>query len=328
MPAKRSKERRRGTPRAWVARCMRLPLIVAAISCPLAHAEELASPAARPGFKSKEMGLRIDVRGGGWGSADRESIETLLYSVADELLSRLPANLAVPVVVAHTNRSPAVLYERGPAGEYQVQLHASGENWHLYVYEFAHELCHILSSFDENAGPHDARYNQWFEETLCETASLFALKNVAARWESSPPAPGWSEAAKKLRRFFDHLVSEGHRQLPLHTPLHAWLEENEEQLRKDPYLRKKNEVVANLLLPLFRDDPQDWAALRYLNLDAAEARNNLRDYLLHWYRNAPLEHKRFVAGILAMFRLDDLVPMTPSLADAAGIDHTGGPARN
>ncbi len=328
MSAKRGKERRTGTPRQWVARYMRLPLIVAAISCPLVHADEVATPAARPGFKSKEMGLRIDVRGDGWGSANRESIETLLYSVADELLSRLPANLAVPVVVAHTNRSPAVLYERGPAGEYQVQLHASGENWHLYVYEFAHELCHILSSFDENSGPQDTRYNQWFEETLCETASLFALKNLAARWESSPPAPRWSEAAKKLRRFFDHLVSEGHRQLPLDTPLTAWLQENEEQLRKDPYLRKKNEVVANLLLPLFRDDPQDWAALRYLNLYAADARNSLRDYLVRWYRNAPLEHKRFVAGILAMFRLDDLVPMTPALADTTGMDRADALAHN
>ncbi len=137
---------------------------------------------------------------------------------------------------------------------------------------------HSLEFRRERQPAEDARYNQWFEETLCETASLFALKNLAARWESSPPAPRWSEAAKKLRRFFDHLVSEGHRRLPLHTPLSAWLQENEEQLRKDPCLRKKNEVVANLLLPLFRDDPQDWAALRYLNLDAADARNSLRDY--------------------------------------------------
>ena len=319
MSVRRSKERRKGTPRAWVARYMRLPLIVAAISCSFVHADEAKTLAAMPGFKSKEMGLRIHVQGGGWGNANKESIETLLYSVADELLSRLPANLAVPIVVEHTDRSPVVLYERGPAGEYQVQLHASGENWHLYVYEFAHELCHILSNFDHNPGPQNVRYNQWFEETLCETASLFALKNVAAKWESSPPAPRWSEAAKKLRRFFDHLLSEGHRQLPQHTPLTAWLQENEERLRDDPYSRKKNEVVANLLLPLFRDDPQDWAALSYLNLDSADARNSLQQYLHRWYRNAPLEHKHFVAGILAMFRLDDLVPMTsPTIAATTG----------
>ena len=89
---------------------MRLPLIVAAISCSFVHADEARTLAARPGFKSKEMGLRIDVRGDGWGSANRKSIETLLYSVADELLSRLPANLAVPIAVSHTDRSPVVLH--------------------------------------------------------------------------------------------------------------------------------------------------------------------------------------------------------------------------
>ena len=163
---------------------------------------------------------------------------------------------------------------------------------------------------------------------FCSSAVNPACRSSRRAMSPSIPAPRWSEAAKKLRRFFDHLLSEGHRQLPLHTPLTAWLQENEEQLRKDPYLRKKNEVVANLLLPLFRDEPQDWAALSYLNLDPADARNNLRHYLLRWYRNAPLEHKHFVAGILAMFRLDDLVPMTPALADTTGMDHAGDRARN
>jgi hypothetical protein len=29
-----------------------------------------------------------------------------------------------------------------------------------------------------------------------------------------------------------------------------------------------------------------------------------------------------------MFRLDDLVPMTPALADTTGMDHSADPARN
>ena len=109
---------------------MRLPLIVAAISRPFVHADEAGTLAARPGFKSKEMGLRIDVRGDGWGSANRESIETLLYSVADELLSRLPASLAVPIAVSHTDRSPVVLYEARTGRRISGSAHASGENWH------------------------------------------------------------------------------------------------------------------------------------------------------------------------------------------------------
>lgn len=302
MTATRRIERRKGTPRSWVARQMRLPLIIASISCSLVHAEEAQLAPERP-FNSKKSGLQLVVEDSGWGRVERESIEVVLYSVADEILSRLPKKLTTPIVVTHTDSNPVALYERGPAGEYRVRLHASGEKWHLYAYEFAHELCHIISNYENNIGDDATRHNQWFEETLCETASLFALKNLASTWETSPPSPKWSEEAKRIRRFFDHLVSEGHRQLPAHTPLVTWLHANEERLRNDPYLRKENEVVANLLLPLFQENPQNWDALSYLNLDASDARNSLNDYLTHWYLNASPEHKRFVASILEMFEL-------------------------
>lgn len=297
---KNKSERRRGTPRAWIMRQMRLPLIIASIACSLAHAESGREAPAKPGVSSRAKGLEIRVEPGGWGAADVRQIETVLYAVADELMVRLPEKLAAPIVVSHTESNPVALYERGPGGEYRVELHARDEKWHLYVYEFAHELCHILSNYDNNVGPHTVKYNQWFEETLCETASLFTLNSLAASWEESPPEQHWAGEARKLRRFFDHLISEGHRQLPPHAPLSAWLRENETQLRQNPYLRSKNEILANLLLPLFRTNPQSWEALGYLNLNPVDARGTLEDYLRHWYDNAPPEHKRFVASVLAL----------------------------
>ncbi|MBW7902710.1 MAG: hypothetical protein H3C26_14610 [Rhodocyclaceae bacterium] len=299
MAGKRE-ERRRGTPRAWIVRRMRLPLIIASIACSLAHADAGREAPALKAGGGRKPGLVIRVEPGGWGGADTRHIETVLHAVADTLLSRLPEKLAAPIVVSHTERAPVALYERGPGGEYRVRLHARGDKWHLYVYEFAHELCHILSNYEHNVGPETVKHNQWFEETLCETASLFTLARLAERWETSPPAPHWAAEARRLRRFFEHLIAEGHRQLPAHAPLSAWLREHETALRQNPYLREKNEVVANLLLPLFASDPQNWDALAYLNLDPDDARGTLEDYLRNWYDNAPLEHKRFVAGVLAL----------------------------
>lgn len=309
-------ERRKGTRRDWIPRTMRLPLIIAALSCTFAQAEQPKSTASqKPRISSKDAGLRLDIQGGGWGSARKEAIETVLYAVADELLSRVPNKLNAPIVVTHSENGPIALYDRGPNGEYQVQLHAKGENWHLYAYEFAHEFCHILSNHDENVGPETQKYNQWFEETLCETASLYTLKSLAATWEDTPPSPLWREAARKMHRYFDHLLAEGHRQLPAHTPLQRWLADNEDRLRNDPYRREDNEVVANLLLPLFQDNPQNWDALAYLNLNPDDARTSLRDYLRHWYDNAPYQHKRFIGGILSLLRLDDAAPLgRPALA--------------
>jgi hypothetical protein len=312
-------ERRRGTPRAWIMRQMRLPLIIASIACSLAHADTGREAPAKPTVNSRKLGLDIKVVPGGWGDADPKTIETVLYSVADELMARLPEKLAAPIVVSHTDRNPIALYERGPGGEYRVHLHAKGEKWHLYVYEFAHELCHILSNYEEHVGPQTTKYNQWFEETLCETASLFALSSLASSWEQLPPDKRWAGEARNLRRFFDHLISEGHRQLPAHSPLSVWLQENEAGLRADPYLRNKNEVVANLLLPLFKSNPQNWDALSYLNLNPEDARSSLADYLRHWYENAPTEHKRFIAAVLALLWGKEKAPASVVTA-AAGDD--------
>lgn len=293
----------------WLMYKLRLPVAIASVICTLSYAD--GAYAATPPTKissSRKLGLNIRIDGDGWGSARKEAIETVLYSVADELMSRLPKKLSVPIVVTHTDSNPIALYDRGPNGEYLVHLHAKGENWHLYVYEFAHELCHILSNYEENAGADIDRYNQWFEETLCETASLFTLKNLAASWKNNPPGPEWAQQADKLQRFFELLISEGHRRLPGQTPLATWLRENEARMRSNPYLRDKNELVANMLLPLFEGHRDKWDAVAYLNLDPSDARNNLHDYLQDWYRNAPVEHKAFITSVLNMFRMGEVGP--------------------
>ena len=298
---------------------MRLPLIIAAILCSLLlqPTADAAPPAAKKSIGNRHAGLSIRVEGGGWGADSAAQIETVLYAVADELLTRLPKKLAASVVVTHTDSNPIALYDRGPKGEYLVHLHANNGRWHLYVYEFAHEFTHILSNYEENVGAEVQRYNQWFEETLCETASLYTLEHLAATWEHSPPAPEWSEQAGRLRRFFDLLVAERHRQLPANTPLGAWLRDNEERLRRDPYQRDKNDLVARMLLPLFERYPASWDALSYLNLDPADARDSLAEYLHHWYDNAPAEHKVFIADVLRFFDAGEIVPTTLAGAPAA-----------
>ncbi|WP_374266891.1 hypothetical protein [Zoogloea sp.] len=293
----------------WVRRGMRLPFILASVVCSLAWADGGEPPSKKS--TGRKLGLTIQVQGGGWGRGRKESIETVLYAVADTLMSRLPpGHLGAPIVVTHTDGPPMALYGRGGAGEYRIRLHARDENWHLYVYEFAHELCHLLSNYDAQPLPAGAhRDNQWFEETLCETASLFTLRHLAQRWEAEPPGPEWAGEADRLRRFFDLLVSEGHRRLPPDAPLAAWLQAHEDELRHNPYLREKNEVLANLLLPLFERNPENWQALGYMNLDPDDARSSLRSYLSRWYANTPLAHRALVAGVLALLALDDVVPL-------------------
>ena len=286
---------------------MRVPLLIASIACSLifSPAVQARAPQAGQPVSSKEVVIRVE--GAGWGTASQEEIETVLYAVADELLTRIPKKLSVPIVVTHTDRNPIALYDKGSGGEYLVRLHARDKKWPQFAYEFAHELCHIMSNYEQNVGSDITKYNQWFEETLCEAASLYALRSMAQTWRSAAPNPEWARFAPALQEFADRLEKEGHRKLPANTPLAVWLEEHEAQMRQDPYLREKNEVVASLLLPLFAENPEHWDTLSYLNLDPADARNSLRQYLRNWYMNAPAEHKRFIASVLTLLGVSNVI---------------------
>lgn len=243
----------------------------------------------------------LRVAGGGWGDAGPAQIEAVLDQVAAVLQPARGVRLGNPIVISHSELSPVTLYERGPGGEYLIRLHASGERWHLYVFEFAHEYCHLLSNYDAQVAADGVRRNQWFEESLCETASLYALVRLGGEWQRSPPAFVAPGQAGDLRRFFDLLIGEPHRRLPADARFAAWLNDNEPLLRRDPYQRQKNDLVALRLLPLFQGSPGGWEAVGYLNLEPADATASLAEYLAHWHAHAPVRDKAFVAGVMALF---------------------------
>ena len=298
---------------------MHLPNIAASILCLLALASGVAAEPIKGAAGSQNSGLIIRVEGGGWGGDSAEQIETVLYAVANEFLAGPSKKLATPIVVTHTESNPIALYDRGRAGEYLVRLHASDGRWHLYVYEFAHEFCHLMSNYDENVGDDIGRHNQWFEEALCETASLYALESLAAKWERSPPTLEWSRQANKLRLFFNRLVAEEHRQLPSQTGPVTWLRNNEERLRRDPYQREQNDLIAKLLLPLFEQNRNGWSALGYLNLDPADPDASLAEYLHHWYDSSPGEYKTFIGGVRVLLGASDVAPASAALAADAAV---------
>lgn len=293
---------------------MRLWYVVVSLLCSLVCASAASAAPTMQSTSGENGVLRLRVEGSGWGSVTNAQIEGVLYSVANEFLSRFPNKLAVPVVITHTEGNPIALYHRGPAGEYLVRLHANGNRWHLYVFEFAHELCHLMSNFDANIDGSPRRHNQWFEESLCEAASLYALESLASKWERNPAESGLPGQAAKLRSFFNLLISEEHRQLPPQVHPAGWLSANEGHLRSDPYQREKNDLVAKLLLPLFRSNPNNWDAIGYLNLDPADPSASLAEYLRHWQQRVPPEHQTFVADVINLFGM--ALPARASISPA------------
>lgn len=294
---------------------MRLPFVVASVVFGMVVSLTARSEASSAANGKRRAGVTIQVEKQGWGAVDTRMIEVVLHSVADLLMEQQPGGLPIKVRVSHTNTNPVALYERGPDGEYLIRLHADRTRWHLYVYEFAHEFCHIISNYDR-AGGEISRQNQWFEETICETASLYALGSLATKWSLSPPEPSLAGHAPELRRFFRLLITEGHRKLPEDTELREWLKEHEAQLSADPYRRDQNDLVAKTVLPLFFADPRGWEAISYLNLHPEDPSASLEEFIRHWHANAPERDRPFIAKLSALLLHEDVISAPTRLASS------------
>lgn len=246
--------------------------------------------------------LLIRVAPGDWGNVNPAEIEALLNSVGNEMLRHFPGRRVAPIVVAPSSNGPLVMYQKGPSNEYQILLAAKDGHWAEYVYEFSHEFLHILAGYDLRAPTSTAR-NQWFEEMLCETASLYMLKRYALSWDVLVPRPEWKGYTPELQRFTKRAMSEKHRHLPVNMTFEDWFRKNGPDLVSKPYLREKNELVAMMFLPLFEEMP-DWSAIEYLNVGNRAGESTFYDYLARWYRNTPPAQRRLVKRAFGVFHFD------------------------
>ena len=247
------------------------------------------APAAPPARK-----LAIRVQRDKWGNASVGDIQAVLLSTGKELWRFFPDRTLKPILVEHSDSGPITLYRRGPGGEYIVRLDVEGRHWAQFAYQFAHEFCHVLCNYSSKA----PRTYKWFEESLCEMASAFALRRMAVTWKTSPPYSNWKSFAAALKKYVDDLLAKAQK-LPEKTTLAQWYRENADALAKNPTMRDKNKVVAYELLPLFEASPQDWPAIGYLNHDGPAAKS-FPAHLAAWRDRCPDPHKPFVERIIKL----------------------------
>ena len=246
--------------------------------------------------------IEIQVKHGDWGAARARDIEMVLASVADVLQPYFPQHAADRIQVRSSTQGPRVLLEKSSDGGYLVLLNVQDTRWDQFAYQFSHELCHVFTNFERREIGHGeiARDHQWFEETLCETVSIFTLKQVASSWERSPPYPQWKNYAPAFREYAEQLLSENHRRLPLNKSIDEWYRENQEELKSNPYLREKNELLASSLLPLLENTPGSLQAIGFLNLDKLSFDKSFEAYLESWYSCCPEENREFVGQIITL----------------------------
>ncbi len=238
----------------------------------------------------------------GWHDADPVAVAQMLRSACDELMQYFPNRRFRPIAVAFRPQgSPQMFYEGGPRGRHTtdvIRLTARSRFWCQYIYQFAHEHCHILHNADLPY-PHEAG---WFPESLSEMASWFVLRALSERWGREPPFPGWESFAPELHRYVEPMLHDV--ALPEGVTPAAWYAEHREAMRADPVNRRLNAVVAALLLPWFEEQPGHWEALTWLFHRRAPLRGRLlsfADVLAEWEYHCPPRHKPLVRRIAEAF---------------------------
>ena len=219
---------------------------------------------------------RLTVVNGNWGRVSLTSILAVLESAFRTLTSAFCARPDAPIRVCRWRQDHAlVVYDQRP---YQIFLSTGDRYWSQYVFQFSHELCHVLTGFER----YREHRHKWFEESLCELASLYVLHGLADDWQGQPPAAVYravefapNHRTYALNREQQHLASVG-------GDLPTWFAASIGELEANRYDRVRTGIVAAALRPRFIQEPSLWEACRRVNRWDPNGQETFGGYLDSW----------------------------------------------
>jgi hypothetical protein len=243
----------------------------------------------------EKITLRIEPNG--WGDASRNDLSEVLHSCCGELAVHFTGDQLgklEPIRIRHDEEGPMTVFQRTVRGEILVLLDSKDRFWCQHAYQMSHELAHVLCR-NKKAD----RSNLWFEESLCELASIYVLRQMAISWQIKPPYRNWRGYSRSLEEYADDLITKYTPDEPV--DLAKWYEANADSLKINGTDRARNGIVAMQLLPMFEKNPRNWRAIYYINVGVNQAPKTFNEYLQAWHRNCPEDNKPFVALVAEKF---------------------------
>lgn len=231
--------------------------------------------------------LRIETRGFGMEEWELRT----LFEATMACFPKAENQEDPPVFVSRHSDGPIVLYQRTPRGEVAMRLDSGDRYYAQLIYQFAHEWAHIRADFQ----PVDHE-NKWLEETLCETASLFALRHLASHWKKQAPNEALKNYRKNLATYAASVMDTRESLTRQSAP--AFYRQHRKSLRQSATERSINGAFANLILPLFEAEPRHWETLATI---PREKGASLSQHFEQWRKSTPQKHHRFLRKLESLF---------------------------
>lgn len=249
--------------------------------------------------------LDISIQQGAFKGAQEADVKAVVMSAANAIWQYVPHGQMPQISVGHAGNAPITLYSHDAQGRLVINLCTEKTYWSQYSYQFSHEFCHGMAG---HALPYTkqaestSRENFWLEESICEMASYFAMRDMAKSWETNAPYPNWKSYSKSLKQYIDDHMSASVRTLPEGMSFTAWMNENQAAMRENSTIRDNNSIVAKQLLPIFEADPKGWEAIQYKNRVTVVKDQSLKQYLQSWHDACPADLQPFVKKIMEVFK--------------------------
>ena len=239
----------------------------------------------------------IEIKPNIWGGASTKDIQKILNSAAGQLWPHAYQTKLSPIKIERSRTGPIVLYRRGEKGEYLMRLDTEKTFWSQYAFQFAHEFGHIICGYKKGD-----QSNLWFEETLCETASLYALRGMTKEWKTKPPYPNWKSYGQAFAKYAQDRLKKY--PWPDDQSIGDWFLAKKYNLAQQPANRGRNVQLASRLLPLFEEKPSRWGACAFINVKKTNKRRSFSTYLEDWKKSCKTaEQIKFVEKIALLFKV-------------------------
>ncbi len=253
--------------------------------------------------ESRDLDFQI---GEGFDDVPTDNIRAVLTSAATTLWEHCPnTRWKEPgFFIYRSHGSPIVDYQHRADGRVAIGLNVAGMFWAQFAFQFAHEFCHALAGHSndwQKLWIKEPKANLWFEESMCETASLFALRAMGRQWATAPPYPNWRSFAPDLTTYAENRLQQARQSLT--KPFAEWFASEEASLRSDAGQREKNLQIAAQLLPLFEAEPSGWEAVTYCNFGTPVADQALNVYFKEWAQNSPVAQQPFIRRVAGVFSI-------------------------
>lgn len=213
-----------------------------------------------------------------------------MYALSDA--SAVPALTGLPQsITLYIDPRAACPMVHGGATDSQtvakVRVTFSGPDWCRLVFQFSHELCHILANSWGPSWQPDLPH-AWLEEACCGALSLLALERMAKRWTSANIF-GDAGYGIEFRKYLQGQIVSFQQLASLDViSSPAWWRANAVTLSGLHELANLIKPFSILMYDAFVADAALWHDLRALNRWERTVTLSLSDHLSEWERQCSM----------------------------------------